>query len=298
MITLTGNFGQYTFDEKNNRINSGQKFNHVFKGVNDRNEPVLVKKLLPALQNDHAAINRFRNEFDLRVQHEHIISATDYFIDNGAHYLIRNWINGKDLAQTLQNKNARESIAICSAVLHALSSLHSQHILHLDVQPKNIIIGTDQHAYLTDLGLARRLTDNGRRQPFNIYYSAPEQILNQQKLINTSTDLFAVGMILLELLSKSKFQRHSNPEILMNLVLASPVVNHQKINAPLFNIVKKATAKPRFNLPPAHYPAETLEQMIAASQALRYQNAQAFLSDLEQLDPKSMQHKKWWKVWQ
>jgi eukaryotic-like serine/threonine-protein kinase len=298
MISLTGNFGQYHFEEREGRINSGQKFNHVYKGINSKQEPVLIKRLLPALQHDTIAINRFRNEFDLRVQHPHIISATDYFIANGSHYLVRNWVNGRDLTHTLHNKSVQEAVAVCIDILHALEGMHAHHILHLDVQPRNIIIGTDKRVYLTDLGLARTIADNGQRQPFNIYYSAPEQILNKQQLVNVTTDLFAVGMILLELVNKAKFQGHENPEILMNLILASPLTNHKNIHEDLFAIIKKATAKPRFNLPPGHYSDEELNRMIMDSQTARFPGAQQFINDLQQLKPHVFPQRKWWKLWQ
>lgn len=296
MITLPGPKGKYFFSDHQGMIQSHGKFNRVFKGYDALYRPVLIKQLLQGLNEDNEAVKRFSNEYILKTEHPNLISANDYFIHQGQHYLIRNWVDGKGLSNSMQRIKLREAIRICIDVLRALDHLHDQNILHLDVQPKNIIIGENGQVYLTDLGLAVN-KKQVQRQPFNMFYSAPEQILNRYELVNESTDLFAVGMILLELLSGSKPHQHPNPEILMNLMLAAPLVNHNKINSKLFAIIQKATSKPRFNLPPNHYNETELSELIKTEQANRYQNATAFINDLLALSEADLKPKPFYQFW-
>ena len=296
MITLQGKNGNYFFNDQKGLIQPHGKFNRAFKGYDTLYRPVLIKQLLPQLTEDSDAITRFRNEYFLRVEHPNMVAAIDYFVQDQQHYIVRKWIGGSDLSTKMYRLKPREAVRICVDVLNALKHLHTRNILHLDVQPKNIIAGDNGQVYLIDLGLAGIKT-HVQKQPFNIYYSAPEQILNKQELINESTDLFAVGMILLELLSRSKPHKHSNPEILMNLMLAAPLVNNSRINMKLFSIIQKATCKPRFNLPPTHYNETQLSDLIKTEQANRYQNADAFINDLLALSEADLRSKPFYKFW-
>lgn len=297
MITIRSETRQYFFNDQKGMIQSHGKFNRVFKGYDSLYRPVLIKQLLPALNTDADAVKRFSNEYTFRTEHPNLIPAIDYFIHNEQHYLVRKWVDGIDLSSKVHQLKPKEAVRVCIAVLQALNHLHENNILHSDVQPKNIIIGEDGQVYLTDLGLAIRPGRGKQRQPFNIYYSAPEQMLNRQELINTSTDLFAAGMVLFELLNRSKPHKHQNPEILMNLMLAAPLVNNNKIHAKLFSMIQKATSKPRFNLPPAHYTEEELSNLIKTEQANRYQNAGAFINDLLALSETDLRLKPFYQFW-
>ncbi|MES2691726.1 MAG: serine/threonine-protein kinase [Bacteroidota bacterium] len=297
MITIRSETRQYFFNDQKGMIQSHGKFNRVFKGYDASYRPVLIKQLLPALSIDADAVKRFSNEFSFRTEHPNIIPAIDYFVHDKQHYLVRQWVDGTDLSSKVHQLKPKEAVRACMAVLQALNHLHGNNILHSDVQPKNIIIGEDGQVYLTDLGLAIKPGQDKQRQPFNIYYSAPEQVLNRQELVNGSTDLFAVGMLLFELLNRSKPHQHQNPEILMNLMLAAPLVNNNRMNARLFSIIQKATGKPRFNLPPTHYTGEELSTLIKTAQANRYQNAGAFINDLLALSEADLKPKPFYQFW-
>lgn len=297
MITLTSEKARYFFNEEKGLLTSRGKFNRVFKGYDQLYRPVLIKQLLTELSADAEAIKRFSNEFTLRTEHPNLLSANDYFQQDGLHYIIRPWIDGNDLSTRINKLKPKEAVNICVDVLKALMQLHDHNILHLDVQPKNIILAENGRVYLTDLGLAAIKDKPRNRQPFNIYYSAPEQILNQQELVNETSDLFAAGMILLEALSHSKPQNHQNPEILMNLMLAAPLVNNARLKPALFAVIRKATSKPRFNLPPAHYNEEELRALLKTEQANRYQNAEAFINDLLALSDSDLKPVSFFKFW-
>jgi len=296
MITLKGIVQSYYFNEQTDLITKG-KFNKVFKGVNESNNPVCIKQLLPHLAHDQQAIIYFKQEYVFQLQHPNIIAASDYIVNDSKHYLVRSWIDGNDLSKTAHKLNEKEALYVIKEVLIALNYLHHKGILHLDIQPKNILIGKDGKVFLSDFGLAKRIDRIIYKQPFNIYYSSPEQILNHFNLFNYSTDLFAVGVLLYELLLGERPFNNENPEVLMNIVIASPLpTNGLSIDVAV--VLEKATAKPRFNLPPTKYTYDELDGQLIVAQKLRYQSAEEFLNAIKKLEGKNLVTRRWWKFWE
>jgi len=296
MITLKGQKQTFSFNEEIDVVTKG-KFNKVYKGIDDKQNPVFIKQLLPHLAEDQQAIIYFKQEYIFQLDHPHILSATDYIVHEGKHYLVRTWVDGNDLSKTAHKLKEKEALFIVSEVLHMLKYLHQKGILHLDIQPKNIIIGKDGKVYLSDLGLAKRMHHTIYKQPFNIYYSSPEQILNHVDLFDIPTDLYAVGILLFELLLGEKPFNHENPEVLINLAIASPIPT-SGLNQTAAAVIEKATAKPRFNLPPTKYTYDELQQQLLSAQTLRYQSADAFLEDIKKLASQKLVSRRWWKFWE
>jgi serine/threonine-protein kinase len=288
-MELVGQIGTYYVDEQT-PFQQG-KFAQVFRGVNAQQQPVLVKRI-SSTQHSLTDLRRFKREYDFRVQHPNMLAAIDYVVHEKIHYLVRPWVDGKDLSKQLRKYSYRDCLSIITAVLDALEALHLKRVLHMDIQPKNIIVGSDKHIWLTDLGLAVEWgkVDN-YRQPFSLYYAAPEQVLNYTELFQPSTDLYAVGMLLLELLTGTKPYQHQNPELLMNLVLAAPIPQ-TNLPKPWVDFITKATAKPRFLVPPTHYEVDELRDELLQVQQQRFQTASTFKEALLALPPIQTP---WWK---
>lgn len=296
MITLKGIEQSYSFNDQTDLITKG-KFNNVFKGVNESNNPVCIKQLLPHLAHDQQAIIYFKQEYIFQLQHPNIIAASEYIVKDGKHYLVRSWVDGNDLSKTAHKLNEKEALYIVKEVLIALNYLHNKGILHLDIQPKNILIGKDGKVFLSDFGLAKRIDRIIYKQPFNIYYSSPEQILNHINLFNYSTDLFAIGVLMFELLLGARPFTNENPEVLMNIVIAAPLPTNG-LSKDVAAVLKKATAKPRFNLPPTKYTYDELDDQLIEAQKLRYQAAEEFLNAIKNLEGKNLVIRRWWKFWE
>lgn len=295
-LTIHGSLGEYQFNPQEDAIQLQGKFNLAFKGKDEQGRPVLIKILHHHLQEDPLALDRFVNEYRLRVEHPGIITAKEYVQQHGRHHIIRPWVEGQTLAQRIHRLKPSEAITLTIRMLEALAALHQQRVLHLDMQPKNIILGHSGEVYITDLGLASRIGEAGSRRPFNVYYSAPEQILNCNDLLNNTTDLYAVGMILFEMLAGYKPHHHENPEVLMNLMLAVPIAN-DGIHPELFSVIQRALSKPRFPLPPNHYTPEQLHTLLTGSQEQRYTDATTFANALKAVPHEALHPQKWWKFW-
>ncbi len=296
MINLKGQNQTFSFNEQTDLVTKG-KFNKVFKGVDENQNPVFIKQLLSHLADDQQAVIYFKQEYIFQLNHPNIIAATDYIVDDGKHYLVRPWIDGNDLSKTAHKISEKDALNIVADVLNGLAYLHHKGILHLDIQPKNIIMGKNGKVYLTDFGLAKRIDHTIYKQPFNIYYSSPEQILNHVDLFNTSTDLYAVGVLLYELLLGERPFSNENPEVLMNIVIAAPLPTNG-LSKDVAAVIEQATAKPRFNLPPTKYTYDELDDQLMEAQKLRYQTAEEFLNALINLEGKGLVTRRWWKFWE
>lgn len=288
MITLNGQRQSYSFNE--NEPLQQSKFAKVFKGNDANRAPVLVKQLLTSTPTA-TEIRRFKNEYAFRVNHPNLLVATEYVVTQNQHYIVRPWVDGTDLSKKLKRYKIADVLQLIIPVLDALEALHQNKVLHLDIQPKNIIVGTDKTVWLTDLGLALKQGETpSTRQPFSIYYAAPEQVLNFPELYTPATDLYAVGMLLVELLMGAKPFEHQNPEVLMNLLLASPLPE-VNLSKPWVDFLLKATHKPRFLLPPTHYEPDELLEQLKEAQLQRFASVAAFKEALLSLPTNE---KKWW----
>ncbi|HET9934260.1 MAG TPA: protein kinase, partial [Polyangiaceae bacterium] len=123
-------------------------------------------------------------------------------------YLVMQWVEGQDLASRLNDRglSSNESLRLALRLAEALSSLHSNGIVHRDVKPANVMLehGEVERAVLVDLGVARRAgfasaTVTGARVG-TPSYMAPEQIRDPRK-VDGRADVFSLGCILFECLS-------------------------------------------------------------------------------------------------
>jgi len=85
--------------------------------------------------------------------------------------------------------------------------------------------------------------------------------------------------------------------VLINLAIASPI-QIGGLNQNVAGVIEKATAKPRFNLPPTKYTYDELQQQLLSAQTLRYQSADAFLEDIKKLASQKLVSRRWWKFWE
>ena len=169
-----------------------------------------IKFLLPHLAGDPQLEQRFLGEGrrHARLQHPNIVDATDFVQQDGRSYLVMKFIEGDTLENRLDS-GARFSMeevhAISWDVLSALDYAHSLNVVHRDVKPSNILLGTDGQVCLTDFGIAlalseeRRVTVTGTAVGTPDYMS-PEQITRPRDVDHRS-DIYSFGCVLYALLS-------------------------------------------------------------------------------------------------
>lgn len=141
--------------------------------------------------------------------HSAIVKAVFYFELNGYKYLIREYIEGKTLANLVDDDGPLddgEAVAIALQLCNVLGYLHLHRppIIHRDIKPENVIYTTDKECRLIDFGTARRYHNNAQKDTTYLgtqSTAAPEQFGYKQTSIKT--DIYSVGILLLYLLTGS-----------------------------------------------------------------------------------------------
>ncbi len=135
--------------------------------------------------------------------HPNLIGIFDFGQVDGMLYIIMELVKGESLYHHAYGKifTPEESTRIVSAISDGLASAHSHGILHRDIKPANILLDSDLSPKIGDFGLARQVGIHETGEAFGTPgYTAPE-VLHNPQAIDESTDLYALGVILYELLT-------------------------------------------------------------------------------------------------
>jgi serine/threonine protein kinase/tetratricopeptide (TPR) repeat protein len=158
---------------------------------------------------------RFQTERELlaSLQHPNIAGLIGGGQYHDRLYMIMEWIDGIPLLQHIEQTAADLPqilgcfLQICDAVSHA----HAKGIIHRDIKPSNILITEDGVVKLLDFGIAKPIdaetTQTQSAAMMTLAYSSPEQIKGQP--VTTATDVYALGLLLYELLCASQAQNNT-----------------------------------------------------------------------------------------
>nr|ALS90471.1 protein kinase domain protein [uncultured bacterium] len=179
---------------------------------------VAIKLLQPEIAAHQESALRFLDEARsaARIRHSHCVDILDMGQEpDGTLYLVQELLQGMDLRQHLrQVKHLPPSVALAIAVpiLEALSAVHAAGIVHRDVKPANIFLargpGETLVPKLIDFGVAKVLAPEERALDETrtgiltgtMSHMAPEQ-LRGEKSLDGRTDLWALGLVLYEMLA-------------------------------------------------------------------------------------------------
>ncbi|MBB4986052.1 MULTISPECIES: serine/threonine-protein kinase [Streptomyces] len=176
---------------------------------------VAVKLLRPATMTGPAtAADELRRRFvrecrvTAQVDHPGLVTVHDAGSDGDDLYLVMQYVQGADLADHLAEHDPYPwewAVSVAAQLCAVLAAVHAVPIVHRDLKPRNVMIRPDGTVLVLDLGVASvldtdttRLTQTG--SPIGSpAYMAPEQAMGGA--VGPSTDLYALGVLLHELLS-------------------------------------------------------------------------------------------------
>jgi eukaryotic-like serine/threonine-protein kinase len=208
---------------------------------------VALKFLLPELVASPEAVARFAGEARaaVQIQNEHVARVLDVgALDNGAPYMVMEFLEGRDLSTWLQQRGplpAEQAVEFVLQACVAVADAHRLGIVHRDLKPANLfcIRRSDGQFVIKvlDFGISklRRVTD-GRRLSESAgmsvtktsalmgspLYMSPEQ-MRSSKDVNAQTDIWALGVILFELLTgRVPFLGETVTEVAIHVATQSP----------------------------------------------------------------------------
>ena len=189
----------------------------IYAGLDTRlDRPVAVKIMHAHLANDEAFVSRFIKEAKATaaLSHPNIVSIQDQGWNEGgppAVFLVMELVEGSTLRDYLNEKGSltvEQTFQLITPVLSALSAAHRIGIIHRDIKPENILISKDGRIKVADFGLARNITMGQTMTAESsvvlgsVSYLSPEQV--QRGVADARSDIYAVGIVLFEMLTGSK----------------------------------------------------------------------------------------------
>ncbi|HYM45770.1 MAG TPA: protein kinase [Solirubrobacteraceae bacterium] len=283
-MTLLGTLlgGRYRLDAEIGRGGMSTVY-RAFDTVLER--PVAIKLMHREIAADSAQLERFRREARAVAQlnHPHIVtvidageepSAADDGVPGrpplGTPYIVLEYVEGETLKQLIRREgplDVSQSIAYAIEIARAIGAAHERLIVHRDVKPQNVLIGSEGSAKITDFGIARTLTEEGLTIDGRVLgttdYVSPEQALGQP--VTGQSDLYSLGVVLYEMLTgEVPFAGETPVAVAMRHVREQvPDVQSRRPE------VSAATAA-------------VVERATAVDLHERYPNAAAMVSDLEE----------------
>lgn len=212
-----------------------------------------------------------------RLHHPGICPVFDADVSDGVPYLTMAFVQGPNLAAELKRLGPcppRYASRLVRSVAEAMQYAHDSGVIHRDLKPANILLTADHEPVVTDFGLAVRV-DRDELSDSVIsgtpHYMAPEQAAGDVGKIGERTDVFALGVILFEMLT-GRVPFNGTPRQVLEQVKAKrvPPVRKLRKQVPkeLANVVAKATARaPQDRFDSMRAFADALSDYLKAEQA-------------------------------
>jgi predicted Ser/Thr protein kinase len=235
----------------------------VFQAYDPRFERDVAIKVLPS-EFTHDAQFRTRFEREAKtialLEHPAIVPVYDFGEEEGQPYIVMRYMSGGSLAERLKGPMAaNEVVQLFSRLAPALDAAHARGIIHRDLKPGNILFDQYGNSFLSDFGIARMAqnpsaaTLTGGNILGTPAYMSPEQIQGDKELDGRS-DIYAMGVILYQLLTGSAPYQATTPARVMMMHILEPVPQILQNRPDLPETVQEVLAKAMAKEPDDRYP--------------------------------------------
>ncbi|HEY2511554.1 MAG TPA: serine/threonine-protein kinase, partial [Polyangiaceae bacterium] len=257
---------------------------------------VAVKAILPSLAASESIRARFVREARVqgKLEHPGIVPVHDFGFDaDGIPFFAMKRVQGRSLRLVLRSrdpgeaKTPRRLLSAFSTVCMTVAFAHSRGVIHRDIKPSNIMLGDFGEVYLLDWGIAKDGSDEARGAskppegappralPHGVTsagdvlgtlgYMPPEQI--RGGVVDTKADVYALGAVLYEILTRQPLHHGSEAEIVEATVCGrearpSRRLPHEPIPPELDELCARATALEPAERPSAREMHEVIERVL------------------------------------
>jgi len=271
-------------------VHAGEKLDHfqierlvarsgmasIYDAIDERDgKRVAIKIPHPEMECDPIFFERFQREEEIgkKLDHPGVMKVYD---NPGRRdlYIVMEWVNGRLLRQVLQESGkmpAERAVRIVGQICKALDHIHGHGVIHRDLKPENIMIDDADNIKIIDFGISANL--GSRRITFAKLtdtmgtpdYISPEQVQGGRG--DARSDVYAVAVMLYEMLTGTVPFTGSNPFVIMNNRLLNNPTPPREVNPEITPEMQ-----------------EVLYRALERNPSKRYRNARDFAYDLEHLD--------------
>ncbi len=226
---------------------------------------VAIKRLHRDFVRDPEFVSMFMDEARVaaRVRHPNVVQTIDVVLDNGEIFLVLEYVHGASLARLMKAAIAKQAVipariaaAITSGALHGLHAAHEAidengeplDIVHRDVSPQNILVGSDGVTRVLDFGIAKaagrtQITREGQIKG-KLAYMSPEQVTGVN--VTRRCDVFAATIVFWEMLAGRRLFRSETEGETIAMVMGAEIKRPSELRpelAPLDGVVLNGLAR-------------------------------------------------------
>ena len=253
----------------------------VYKALDRKlNRVVALKVVHPHLTSDSSFLQRFLREARAmaRLQHENIVSIFSVEQDHGTQFIVMEYFQGTNLLGRIQpgvSFPLHESVTITYQMAKALAYAHDHGVIHRDVKPANVLLGSDNRVKLTDFGIAAALDEApltvAGQLIGTLLYMSPEQA--RDTTLDGRSDLYSLGLMFYEMLTGTHPRRNLSNTVILGMLAAEekapPLAFPPSVPAEVQAVVKKLLRfRPVDRIEDAHQLLRRLESLEALGSAV------------------------------
>jgi serine/threonine protein kinase len=222
----------------------------IYRAVDERGGPVAIKVLHATVASSPDLVARFEREAAAQAMLSHPNIASLHAVgvtDDGVMFFVLEYIEGHDLATELDGGPLEpgRAIAITKQVLSGLHHAHQFGMVHRDLKPENVLLAHTpggEQAKLIDFGLVKLITavfgeEEGRRLTrTGVVFGTPQYMSPEQmrgEAIDPRSDLYAVGIVLCEMLTGRRPFEAEEVTALWHAHLFAPIPSLAELGGPV-----------------------------------------------------------------
>lgn len=270
----------------------------VFEVVDEQLGSTFALKMAHAGSLSAIARERFRQEAKAMVDldHPHIARIYAYGEYQDVPYLTMRYLRGGTLAAKCRQQpyDRRSAVAMIRKIVSAMAYLHERGFVHRDLKPHNVLLDDYGEPYVCDFGLVKTVhtnTDTERNAPITVpdkppvmgvgsdatpeltapgailgtrVYMSPEQALGNIAAVGPKSDVWAIGVMLYEMLVGKRPFQHSDPDELTRRILNEDPVPPSEYDATVDATLERITLRCLAKNPDARPTTQELHAQLTA----------------------------------
>ena len=213
---------------------------------------VALKVLKSEFSNDMNFVSKFRVEAQASaaLSHPNIVNVYDVCEDDGKYFIVMELVEGITLKDFIRQKGRLDmntAIDFSIQIASGLAAAHENHVIHRDIKPQNIIVGSNGALKVTDFGIAKAATSNtmSTTNMGSVHYISPEQARGGYS--DERSDIYSLGITMYEMVTgRVPFEGDTNVSIaLMHIQneIIPPTRLYPDIYSSLEKVIMKAVQK-------------------------------------------------------